>query len=180
MHKNDSIIRNMKTVEFKSFFSGILVLTMAGLCCAGLGGSVSSGSKVRLTYIDTLNTNKEIGVSGESSSRPQTTAVVRQGAVAQTVASAGGSIAPANSMRYRIQCVASADLNQMKEEKKKLEAKCKYPVSIKFESPYYKMMVGEFATRDEAETAISQVRDCGYPGSWIVSLSSIVTEKKIP
>jgi hypothetical protein len=42
------------------------------------------------------------------------------------------------------------------------------PVSLDYEVPYYKLRVGEFHTRAEAEMYQQRARGAGYPNAWVM------------
>jgi hypothetical protein len=42
------------------------------------------------------------------------------------------------------------------------------PVSLDYEVPYYKLRVGEFPTRTEAEMYQQRARGTGYPNAWVM------------
>jgi hypothetical protein len=42
------------------------------------------------------------------------------------------------------------------------------PVSLDYEVPYYKLRVGEFLTRTEAEMYQQRARGAGYPNAWVM------------
>jgi hypothetical protein len=77
------------------------------------------------------------------------------------------SPAPAREV-YRIQCMAATQSDGLESARNAIGTKVPYPVHIMHSPPYYKLLVGEFATRTEAERALYDVRGCGYPDAWIV------------
>jgi hypothetical protein len=56
----------------------------------------------------------------------------------------------------------------MQDIRAKLQATVSYPVVVAFSDPYYRLLVGQFATRAEAEEAQYEVRGKGYPDAFIV------------
>jgi hypothetical protein len=44
-------------------------------------------------------------------------------------------------------------------------------VWMDYEVPYYKVRVGDFSSRDEAEKYLSTVRDAGYESAWVVRVN---------
>ncbi|MBD3242460.1 MAG: hypothetical protein GF331_17860 [Chitinivibrionales bacterium] len=128
------------------------------------------------TFLDTLNAGHEVALresdveradhsedkpeaqpQTESSSPPRNPAPQRP---------AGKPPSPENV--YRIQCMASTQSDAMQKAKNKLASRLDHPVYVMFEDPYYKLLVGEFATRAEAERALFEVQGQGYPDAWIV------------
>jgi len=69
---------------------------------------------------------------------------------------------------YRIQLMATTNLNQATEVKKNAMVKLQGKIYLAFESPQYKIRVGDFLTRDEAKSALADVVKNGYPDAWIV------------
>ena len=41
-------------------------------------------------------------------------------------------------------------------------------VSVMFDSPTYRVRIGDFQSRSEAKRALEQVQSKGYPGAWLV------------
>jgi septal ring-binding cell division protein DamX len=69
---------------------------------------------------------------------------------------------------YRVQILASGERGAAESLKAKAEGEIAMPVYIEFEDGYYKVRVGDFATRDEAAAARSRLSEL-YPDCWIVS-----------
>jgi len=117
---------------------------------------------VRLTIIDTLNRGKEISLAT---------------ADFQTVASNEPVTSPSPSQdqafRFRIQVFASNQIETLRQEKKQLESKIDVPVFIAFESPYYKLYVGDFTTRSDAENCLPRLKKLGYNDSWVVRTKTL-------
>ena len=72
-------------------------------------------------------------------------------------------------MGYRVQIMLGKDEAAIQEEKRKAMFKFEVPVYVVFESPNYKIRVGDCLTRHEAD----QLRDLaarryGYDGAWVV------------
>ena len=117
-----------------------------------------AGENVPLTFLDTLNKGKELaiivqnsgaGLAGEPSSGIGGKSAEGLGdeeprAVEQREVGTVPS-------RFVVQVLASTQEYQVKQERRNVKAKVKLPVSISFEAPYYKLMVGDFSKRGEAE-----------------------------
>lgn len=72
---------------------------------------------------------------------------------------------------FRVQLFATQDIEKATLEKKEAEfsfAEDQIPVYIEFDSPMYKVRIGDCTTRDEAEQLRELARRKGYSTSWIV------------
>jgi hypothetical protein len=118
----------------------------------------SSGAKSPLTFLDTLNHGRELSLS--------------EGDVAVLDVGVSGG-APlknieVNEPRFRIQILASGRIDVVRQEKKNVEASTGLPVFMSSEQSLYKLYVGEFQTRDQAEAALPEIKKKGYQDAWIV------------
>ncbi|MCL2689818.1 MAG: SPOR domain-containing protein [Chitinispirillia bacterium] len=153
-----------------------MVLPMIAGCAASAGGSqykevesreplktveaqsieYTSSAKSPLTFIDTLNRGKEISLS--------------EGDVAM-LDIGGRSAAPArveiNEPRFRIQIMASGQIDVARQEKMRAESTTGLPVFLSSEQSLFKLYVGEFQTREMAEAALPDIRKA-YKDAWIV------------
>lgn len=114
--------------------------------------------KGQMTYLDTLNRGSEISLSDNDLNPilPESAAVVDQ--------KDGKEI---ESEGFRVQCFASSQIERIRSEQKQLEFKVKYPVYIVFNAPYYKLLVGDFTKRSEADVALAKLKAIGYPDAWV-------------
>ena len=112
----------------------------------------------QLTYLDTLNRGKEISLSDNDLNPilPESAAVMDQKDSKEM-----------ESEGFRVQCFASSQIERIRSEQKQLEFKVKYPVYIVFNAPYYKLLVGDFAKRSEADFALAKLKAIGYPDAWV-------------
>jgi septal ring-binding cell division protein DamX len=113
-----------------------------------------------LTYLDTLNKGREVRIAAPQAIPPA--AAVQPVQIAPT---------PRGSTEidgFRVQCFASSSVDAVRTEKKTVEAKTLYPVYISFEQPFYRLHLGNFPTRPEAEVALAELRAAGYADAWIV------------
>ena len=69
---------------------------------------------------------------------------------------------------YRVQVMISQDENELMELKSNLEKSVKEKVYIIFELPNYKLRIGDFINRKEAENFQKQILRLGYRTSWVV------------
>ena len=118
----------------------------------------SNSTKSPLTFLDTLNRGKELSLS--------------EGDVAVLDVEVNGA-APLknveiNEPRFRIQILASGQIDVVRQEKKNVEASTGLPVFMSSEQSLYKLYVGEFQTRDQAEAALPDIKKKGYQDAWIV------------
>lgn len=87
-----------------------------------------------------------------------------------SVATSEGWITPAPASQtpgYRVQIFASSD--RTKAESAAAEARQRFsePVYIEFETPLYKVRVGDCATRHEADLLKEKAGTQGYDGAWV-------------
>lgn len=72
---------------------------------------------------------------------------------------------------FRVQLLATKDIESATIEKKEAEfafAEDSLNIYIEFDSPYYKVRLGDFKTREEAENFRNIAVEKGYTASWIV------------
>ena len=72
---------------------------------------------------------------------------------------------------FRIQIFSTKNLenaNQAKSIAEEQFAEMNLHCYLEFDSPYYKVRVGDFKTREEAERYRDIIRSMGYPNAWIV------------
>jgi hypothetical protein len=115
---------------------------------------------IHATYLDTLNRGREVSLGASDVTPAPAVALDTTG---QKPAEA--PLPPA----FRVQCLASTQLEMVRGEQKSLESKVRYPVHITFSAPYYKLLVGDFPDREGAQKALLEVKGLGYPDAWIVS-----------
>ncbi len=92
-------------------------------------------------------------------------------APAETAADDTPGQAPAGViMGYRIQLGAFAEMEgaQQLADKARSAFGARYPVYVRFYSPYWKIQAGDCASRQEAESLLNILRRSGYPDSFIV------------
>jgi len=151
----------------------------------------SSAPPATLTYLDTLNKGREVALtekdvkfiyaepaaapvqtasaaSAPSTTTPSTTQP-RQTATAPTPPAAVPA-PPSAADAFRIQTLATSDIERARVEKKQLESRTHQPVYIMFEAPYYKIQVGDFTKRPAAEEFLADFRKSGYNDAWIVTV----------
>lgn len=153
--------------------SGIAEKTMAivlGVLSLSLI-ALADENKTRLTFLDTLNKGKELSIAADFAQPAAPAAAKTTGAPPDSVAANSKTALKHEAgvvvSRFRIQVLASTREEQVKRERATLASKIDVPVSISFESPYYKLFTGEFKERSEAESYLVQVKKLGYNDAWI-------------
>lgn len=88
------------------------------------------------------------------------------------------SIDTLNSQSFRIQLFSSKAYGTGKQAFKIAEEIFDRPVYLDYEVPYYKIRVGNFANRDDAELYLLKVRTAGYSDAWVVAVNINVHESE--
>ena len=150
----------------------VIALTVISFFYAASAGN--EDRKPPLTFLDTLNSGKELIIANPDSARPSSgtkPADVAHEAGDQfdgdntPVEQREAGVVPS---RFMVQVLASTSQQQVKQEKRKLAAKIKLPFSISYEAPYYKLFAGNAPQREEAENVLAQIKKLGYNDAWIV------------
>jgi hypothetical protein len=112
------------------------------------------------TFLDTLNKGKEIALSDYDLKPilPESTTILGDGS---------GKGLGAATEGFRIQCFASSQIERIRSEQKELETKIKFPIYIVFNAPYYKLLVGDFFKRADADGALAKLKEIGYGDAWV-------------
>lgn len=79
-----------------------------------------------------------------------------------------------NSQAFKIQILTSKVYGDVRRAKIVAEEIFDRPVYLDYEVPYYKLRVGSFADRDQAEDYLQQVRMAGYNDAWVVVTNTAV------
>ena len=133
---------------------------------------MAGNKKTTLTFLDTINKGKELSISNADFIPPSAPAAAKApDAPADSVAANAKTLTNHEAgvvvSLFRIQVLASTHQDQVKREKVSLASKIDLPVSISFDSPYYKLFAGEFTQRSDAENFLAQVKKLGYNDAWI-------------
>lgn len=112
------------------------------------------------TYLDTLNAGQELSIAAEDLATRESSMRRKSGA--------SGDSREVTPDGFRIQILASTSLETIREKKLRIESGLVMRAYVGFEEPYYKLCVGDFPGRDEAEEALVRIREQGYPDAWIV------------
>ncbi len=115
-------------------------------------------SPVQLTFLDTLNRGNEITLENTDFQKEESVPV------SEVVLNQAEAV-----VRYKIQLFASSQIETVRELKRQIETKVNLPLSISFESPYYKLLAGNFLQRAEAEKNLKNIKSLGYTDAWIIS-----------
>jgi septal ring-binding cell division protein DamX len=129
-----------------------------------------------LTFLDTLNKGREVSVAAAdvaSRTAPAMVTAPPQAPAADLPAAEPKREEGVVASRFKIQICASTQEQQVRQEKNNLTEKIKLaqielPVTVAFETPYYKLFAGDFAQRSEAENSCAQLKKIGYNDAWIV------------
>jgi len=113
------------------------------------------------TFLDTLNRGQEVAVS--ESDLPVLEVVPAVSFSSEKIV--------AGEPRFRIQILATSQIDMARREKVTAEGLTKLPVFMASEQSLYKLYVGDFKTKAEAEAALPEIRKL-YNGAWIVSVKA--------
>ncbi|MDR2591734.1 MAG: SPOR domain-containing protein [Chitinispirillales bacterium] len=111
------------------------------------------------TFLDTLNRGREIALSAND------LPVLEVVPAVSPAPERGGA---ASEPRFRIQILASSQVDMARREKVNAENVMKQQVFMASDQSLYKLYVGDFKTRAEAEAALPGVRKFGYKDAWVV------------
>lgn len=81
---------------------------------------------------------------------------------------------------YRVQLVATKEEEQAREIKKNAMLKLSHPVYLIFESPLYKVRVGDCVNREEAKEILEEAKQNGFLDAWIVPSTIYKTTAETP
>ncbi len=81
-----------------------------------------------------------------------------------------GEAKVSNEALYRIQIFASKFPEEAQNLVSSLESEFDEPVNIVYETPYYKVRLGDFETMKEAESFLRKIRQRGFPQAWVVKI----------
>lgn len=124
--------------------------------------------EIQLTFLDTLNSGKNIQLEDSDINSLSE----------QTFTESDIPPASSSNVHYRIQVFASSQIETIREQKKSLEDKIDLPLFIAFDTPFYKLYVGDFEKRSRAENALPGIRKLGYTDAWVVSTRAISSNQQ--
>jgi hypothetical protein len=113
------------------------------------------------TFLDSLNRGHELSLAD----RDFSPMIVESTVAAAPQAAAGAADAPNG---YRVQVIASSQIEKVRSEQKSLESRVSYPLYIIATPPYYKLLAGDFVKRSEADAAVAKLKELGYADAWVV------------
>lgn len=77
---------------------------------------------------------------------------------------------------YRVQIFTSRLYTEANRERALAEEIFNFPIHLDYEVPYYKLRVGDFHTRAEAEDMLSEIRAIGYRSAWVARVIKRIRE----
>lgn len=77
---------------------------------------------------------------------------------------------------YRVQVFTSRLYAEATRERQLAAEIFNLPIYLDYEVPYYKLRVGDFATRDEAENMLAEIKSIGYRNAWVARVVLKVRE----
>ncbi len=89
---------------------------------------------------------------------------------------AAGKIDSLNSQAYRVQLLTSKVYGDARYAAQVAEEIFDHQVFMDYEVPYFKVRVGSFVDRDEAEEYLMRVKSAGYTDAWVVMVNVRVKE----
>ncbi len=129
---------------------------------------------VEETYLDSLNSGKELHLTNKdfSSSVSGTASRSASGDMHPTDGSDAASERTneresVTGQTYGIQVFASAQIAHARRKKQQIAQELDRPVYVVFKKPYYKVFVGHFSSREDAASALQQLKDMGYKDAWV-------------
>jgi hypothetical protein len=115
---------------------------------------------VKETFLDTLDKGRELAPTDKDFSP-----ILAETTVATQQAGAGKTEVPNG---FRIQVIASSQIEKVRAEQKSLETRVRYPLYIIVTPPYYKLVAGDFIKRGDADAAAAKLKELGYADAWVV------------
>jgi hypothetical protein len=149
----------------------VVVVGMAGAMGRRPGDDTGAGeervsrfeqrpSEGRETILDTLNRGKELALSKNDFKNDRLVTAEKNDTPEEK--------RTRRSQGYRIQCLAGTQIESIRRKKQELERQISYPVYIIVSETFYKLVVGDFRTRAEAERALFEIQEQGYSDAWIM------------
>ncbi len=72
------------------------------------------------------------------------------------------------SGKYQIQVFATSDESKAKDLVTRLSQQFDYPAHYESKNNLYKVFLGKFATREQADKILQEIKNLGFPDAWIV------------
>ena len=150
-----------------------LALALVAVALLGTGCAAHRPAPKETKHEATLNEDFDVSSLGiEKIPLPRTTTAAGQKATSGQTAAAQDTIRRSESqliLGYRVQICATPDEQEARSYLH--EALLKFPdqgVYLTFDSPYYKVRVGDCKSRFEAEELQKLVQKDGFPDAWVV------------
>ncbi len=154
-----SQISPVDTVARKAAASSRITVTIIHDTSGHGADTLSSGRNSLRNAEDTL------AVSPDTSMHKKDTIAVKKDTLEILTSNASYDTVPG----FRVQILTTQSLNKAITVKTKADSLLSnYNVYIVYDSPYYKVRVGNFRARYEANQAIPYVADHGFPNAWLV------------
>lgn len=118
------------------------------------------------TFLDTVNAGHEVSLT-RGDFVPVAVSVVEPAVPGRTPPVAGTKAV------FHIQCIASSQIETVLAEKKSLEARVDLPVYLVENPPFYKLLLGDFETREGAKDVLIAIKGLGYKDAWVVKSSTV-------
>jgi len=109
------------------------------------------------TFLDTLNRGKELALTDED-------------LPALAAAAAPEANRAQSGPRFRIQILASSQADMVRRAKSDAETATGLPVFMASEQSLYKLYVGDYKTKAEADAALPEIKSKGYADAWVVNV----------
>jgi hypothetical protein len=77
---------------------------------------------------------------------------------------------------FRVQLISTQDINEALKVRTQADSLYNLPVYIDFESPNYKVRIGNYATNDEAQTVQRRMQNQGFKFAWVVPSKVIIVK----
>ncbi len=87
-----------------------------------------------------------------------------------------GTVDSLNNQAYRIQLFTAKAYGEANQARQVAEEIFDRPVFMDYEVPYFKVRVGSFADRDDAEEYLMRAKAAGYTDAWVVMVNVRVKE----
>jgi len=81
-----------------------------------------------------------------------------------------------NSQAFRVQLYTTKQYGDARYQVRVAEEIFDRPVYLEYEVPYFKVRVGSFADRDDADEYLMAVKSAGYTDAWVVAVTVNVQE----
>lgn len=142
---------------------GIVVLILAGTLAAGCAGS--GGGPKRTSEFEPLGFpgDDSVVTAGVVQTAPRPVTPIP--AVPREVTP---QPAPDTGTVLRVQFFTTTNIADAEDIRRRAGKELAVPVTMDFETPYYKLKAGPFPTESAAEKLVTKLRAMGYESAWVV------------